>query len=134
MLARYEAGLYPRAGRCEKIRYVSPTAGDVLLDGTWELIAAQYMDALEWKWSRNKQRFKYTNLSGKISHYTPDFYVSELGSYLEIKGYETDLDRCKWSQFEQPLTVWKKDKISNIKSILKNLKTAWPSPPNPLNH
>lgn len=114
ILKRYESGWMPKAGRCKKIRYVSPIAGEVFVDGTWELKAAMYMDKQGWNWQRNTQRFPYTNLDGKLSHYTPDFYVEELGGFLEVKGYETELDRCKWSQFKNKLTVWKKDVISKI--------------------
>jgi hypothetical protein len=30
--------------------------------------------------------------------YTPDFYLNAIDTYIEIKGYETDKDRAKWSQ------------------------------------
>ena len=71
---------------------------------------------MKWHWSRNTKRFPYTNLKGTISHYTPDFYVEELEGYLEVKGYETDLDRCKWSQFKEKLTIWRKSDILSIVS------------------
>ena len=51
----------------------------------------------------------------KLSHYTPDFWLEEHNVYLEVKGYETDLDRCKWSQFTAPLIVWKKAEINKIR-------------------
>lgn len=114
ILNRYETGWMPKAGRCKKIKYYSPIAGEILLDGTWELAVAIYLDNMKYNWKRNTKRFPYINLKGKLSHYTPDFYVEELGGYLEVKGYETDLDRCKWSQFKNQLTVWKKDNILNI--------------------
>lgn len=114
IISRYEQGWLPKAGRCKKIRYISPVAGEVLLDGTWELAVAQYMDRNGWHWIRNTKRFPYINLKGTVSHYTPDFHVEELNGYLEVKGYETDLDRCKWSQFKESLTVWKKDVILQI--------------------
>ena len=114
IILRYEQGWMPKAGRCKKIKYISPIAGEVLLDGTWELAAAQYMDHMQWNWKRNTIRFPYINLKGKLSHYTPDFWVEELNGYLEVKGYETDLDRCKWLQFKNQLTVWKKDVILDI--------------------
>lgn len=114
ILARYEQGWMPKAGRCKKIQYDSKIAGTVLLDGTWELTAAQYMDKMQWTWLRNTKRFPYINLKGVLSHYTPDFYVKELDGYLEVKGYETELDRCKWAQFNEGLTVWKKDTILTI--------------------
>jgi len=118
ILARYESGWMPKAGQCKKIQYVSPIAGTVWVDGTWELAVAKWLDLKGYMWKRNTTRFPYTNLKGNLSHYTPDFYVEEMGGYLEIKGYETALDRCKWSQFSEPLVVWKKkDLVEN--SILE---------------
>jgi hypothetical protein len=114
ILKRYEDGWMPKAGRCKKIKYESPVAGLISVDGTWELAVAKYLDKLKYNWRRNTKRFQYINLQGKISHYTPDFYVEELGGYLEVKGYETELDRCKWTQFKEKLTIWKKDVIIKI--------------------
>ena len=114
IIKRYETGWMPKSGRCKKFRYVSPIAGTVLLDGTWELGVAIWLDNQEFKWKRNTKRFQYINLKGQLSHYTPDFFVEELGGYLEIKGYETALDRCKWSQFTDPLVIWKKKELKNI--------------------
>jgi len=117
ILERYASGWMPKAGRCKKIKYISPIAGAITVDGTWELAVAKFLDRSKWNWKRNKKRFKYINLQGKISHYTPDFYVEELGGYLEVKGYETELDRCKWSQFTKKLTIWKRDVIMNIMEL-----------------
>jgi hypothetical protein len=89
----------------------------VYLDGTWELSVAKWLDEKEYDWKRNTKRFQYTNLKGTISHYTPDFWVEELNSYVEVKGYETELDRCKWSQFKDPLVVWKRKELTEMKII-----------------
>lgn len=72
-------------------------------------------------WNRNKKRFSYVNLDGKKATYQPDFFITDWNTYLEIKGYETDLDRCKWSQFNEPLLVWKKTEITQI--ILESKST-----------
>lgn len=56
---RYAEGWMPKAGRCEKIRYASPIAGKVLLDGSWELEVAKFLDAQQIDWRRNKNRFAY---------------------------------------------------------------------------
>ena len=114
ILLRYEAGWMPKAGRCKKFKYISPIAGEVYLDGTWELAVANWLDKNKYNWARNKKRFKYINLRGTVSHYVPDFWVEELGGYLEVKGYETELDRCKWSQFSDPLTIWKRKELKNL--------------------
>lgn len=117
IIARYEAGWMPKAGRCKKYRYVSLIAGEVYLDGTWELAVAKWLDEKKYNWKRNTKRFQYTNLKGTISHYVPDFWVDELNSYVEVKGYETELDRCKWSQFRDPLIVWKRKELTEMKLI-----------------
>jgi hypothetical protein len=115
--ARYESGWMPKAGRCKKYKYVSPIAGEISLDGTWELAVAKWLDSNGFHWYRNTKRFEYTNLKETVSHYTPDFWVDELQSYIEVKGYETELDRCKWSQFTYPLLVWKKKELVEMKLI-----------------
>lgn len=114
ILKRYESGWLPKAGRCKKYLYESPIAGKVYLDGTWELTVAKWLDHKQFNWKRNTKRFPYTNLKGKVSYYTPDFWIEELKGYLEVKGYETDLDRCKWKQFPEMLTIWKKEEIKNL--------------------
>lgn len=122
ILKRYSNGWLPKAGRCKKITYENPNTGLVKLDGSWELCVAIYLDNKSIKWLRNKKRFKYINLKGYESHYTPDFYICDWGKYLEVKGYETDLDSCKWSQFKDPLIIWKKSDINKIKEYIKNNK------------
>jgi hypothetical protein len=118
IIARYEAGWMPKAGRCKKYKYVSPIAGEIYLDGTWELAVAKWLDEKQYNWTRNTKRFQYINLKGLMSHYVPDFWVEELGGYLEVKGYETDLDRCKWSQFNETLVVWKRKDLKEFKILL----------------
>lgn len=121
ILKRYESGWMPKAGRCKKIKYVSPIAGEMFVDGTWEHLVVQWLDYKQYSWRRNTKRFPYTHLTGRLSHYTPDFFVEEFNGYLEIKGYETALDRCKWSQFNENITVWKKKELQEIRKELKNL-------------
>lgn len=108
---RYEKGWMPKAGRCEKIDYNSPIAGLIKVDGTWELAVAQYLDQQQLRWTRNTKKFDYVDDSGNKRKYTPDFYVESWGAYLEIKGYETDLDRAKWRNFPEKLVVWKKKEL-----------------------
>lgn len=116
MKQKYIDGWKPKCGRCKKIDYTSPIAGIISVDGSWELITAKYLDKLGVNWNRNTKRFEYTNLSGGKSTYCPDFYIEESSifgeaTYIEVKGYETELDRCKWSQFPEKLLVWKRQEI-----------------------
>lgn len=111
---RYTSGWTPQAGRAKKLIYVSPVAGTVNVDGNWEYEVCKYLDILGLTWRRNTDRFPYINLKGQEARYTPDFWVEEWQTYLEIKGYETALDRCKWVQFKKPLIVWKKTEMQEV--------------------
>lgn len=113
---RHENGWDNKCGRAPKIKYHSDIAGDVTLDGSWELSVAKYLDERGIEWRRNKRRFKYVNLHNKESYYKPDFYLVNENIYIEVKGYETDLDRCKWKQFpkNETLKVWKKDDLLKL--------------------
>jgi len=103
--ARYASGWECVAGRCKKYDYSSPIAGDIKVDGSWELIFCKYADAAKLNWKRNKQRFNYVKPNGKQSTYCPDFFVYDWNSFIEVKGYETDLDRAKWEQFPKNLSI-----------------------------
>jgi hypothetical protein len=117
MLQRYANGWETQCGRAKKIDYESPIAGKIKVDGNWELAVAKYLDSINVKWIRNKKRFDYINLVNKKSTYCPDFWVEDWNTFIEVKGYETDLDRCKWRQFLNPLEIWKKDKLKELKIL-----------------
>jgi hypothetical protein len=110
----YATGWEPVCGRSKKYKHISPIAGEILVDGTWELKVAKHLDSLGVKWNRNRMRFDYIRPDGKLATYQPDFYVEDWNSFLEIKGYETELDRCKWAQFNEPLIVWRKKEIKDL--------------------
>lgn len=114
MKSRYASGWEHVCGRSKKYNYYSPIAGKIKVDGTWELKVAKHLDAIAVNWCRNKKRFEYIRPDGSKSTYQPDFYVHEWELYLEVKGYETELDRAKWRQFPEKLEVWYKDKIDTL--------------------
>lgn len=109
MKQRYDSGWECTAGRCKKYKFESKTGYVCFVDGTWELKFVKLLDATDYKWERNTKRFPYTNEHGKKSTYTPDFYIFDLDVYVEIKGYETEKDRCKWRDFPHHLIVLKKE-------------------------
>ncbi|GJQ43998.1 MAG: hypothetical protein JETCAE03_34960 [Ignavibacteriaceae bacterium] len=111
---RYANGWEVKCGRCKKIDYISLIAGKVKLDGSWELKVAQYLDENKINWKRNKQRFDYINLKNKKSTYCPDFYLKDEDKFIEVKGYKTDLDECKWSQFPEKLEIWDKKRLKEL--------------------
>lgn len=123
MKRRYASGWESTAGRCKKYKFESKTGYTCLVDGTWELKFANLLDKSNYKWERNIKRFPYINENLKNSTYTPDFYISDLDLYVEIKGYETEKDRCKWRDFPHKLIVLKKEEyklfdLENLEIIL----------------
>jgi hypothetical protein len=112
----YTTGWEPICGRTKKYRHYSPIAGDIIVDGTWELDVAKFLDTLGIRWNRNKNRFNYLRPDGISSTYQPDFIIEDK-YYLEVKGYETDLDRCKWNQFTEPLIIFRKQQIDEIRGM-----------------
>ena len=110
----YANGYRPRAGRCKKIYYISPVCGKVILDGTWEKAFAEYLDSNVYNWKRNVSRFEYI-FDGRQRFYTPDFYLIDFDYYIEVKGYETEKDKAKWTQFPYKLFVIKKKEFNLLK-------------------
>lgn len=112
--ALYDSGWEPVCGRSKKYSYTSPIAGLVKVDGTWELKVCHHLDSVGVKWERNRKRFSYIRPDGKHATYQPDFFVHEWNTFIEVKGYETELDRAKWLQFPHRLEIWKRDKIASL--------------------
>lgn len=78
-------------GRVKRIEY----NGSVLL-GKWELEVAKALDKENIKWTNEMDPFKY-EWDGSVRKYFPDFYLPDMDLYIEVKGYERDRDRAKWS-------------------------------------
>ena len=87
------------AGKTKKFEY-----NGIKLDGNWELQYAKFLDKNNVKWMRPTQSFQY-EFEGKKHNYFPDFYLTELNEYVEIKGRERPKDIAKQIQFPHKLTV-----------------------------
>jgi len=108
---RIKNGCKIGCGHAKKYWHESPIAGKVSLDGTWELRVAIFFDGSELNWRRNTKLFEYNKQDGSIGYYKPDFYVYDWGTYIEVKGWEDEDDKLKWSKFPKPLEVWNGDKL-----------------------
>lgn len=84
------------------------------LKGTWELETAKWLDRNNIKWTNILDGFEY-KWNGSTHLYYPDFYLTELDYYIEVKGYERERDRAKWEVVKN-LIVIKKNEIDMIKS------------------
>lgn len=82
--------------------------------GKWEIEVAKWLDKNNIKWERSTiTPFNYFWNNG-WHLYFPDFYLPELDKFLEVKGYETERDKCKWSVVPN-LIVLKNKEINLIK-------------------
>lgn len=82
--------------------------------GKWEIEVAKWLDKNNIKWDRKSIKpFSYFWNNG-WHLYFPDFYLNDYDKYIEVKGYETERDRCKWSVVPN-LIVLKNKEINQIK-------------------
>lgn len=86
-------------GRVRRIEY----KGYILL-GKWELQVAQALDAANIKWTNKIEPFTYKWKNSDRSYF-PDFYLPDYDIYLEVKGYERERDRAKWSVVPNLLVI-----------------------------
>lgn len=61
--------------------------------------------------------------AGTKRFYTPDFYLVDEKSYLEVKGYETALDHAKWRAFTERLIVWREPEVMVVVDILEGRRS-----------
>ena len=101
-------------GRTKKITYNGFT-----LNGSWELIVAQWLDRNNIKWTNKIEPFQYI-WNDNTHLYFPDFYLIDYDWYIEVKGYERERDRCKWLAVKN-LVVIKQKEIKEIKMDLYRL-------------
>ena len=78
-----------------------------------------FFDENNIRWNKNLIGYKYIH-QNKERLYFPDFFLKEYNLYIEVKGYETDKDISKWSQFSFKLEIIKKNEIKDLKKWWKN--------------
>lgn len=88
--------------------------GEHWVDSEWEIEVIKFLIERKISFLRNCGYFNYT-YKNRVRKYFPDFYLPEFDLYIEVKGYQTDKDLAKWSQFPKKLLVIKKLEINKIK-------------------
>lgn len=89
------------------------TVDGIKFQGQWEVDFYLWAKAAGLEPQRPKEGFSY-EWKG-LRTYFPDFYLPGLDLYVEIKGYETERDRSKWSQFPKKLRIIKAAEIKQIR-------------------
>lgn len=82
--------------------HISPIAGKVWLDSSYEFVVAEYMDEKQYKWIKNRKGFPYVKVNGKPANYFPDFHIEDLDLWVETKGYMTkdDVEKIKYFPYK----------------------------------
>ena len=104
------------SGRVKMHRVVS-SDGPTDVKGKWELKVADWLNKNNVRWTNNIPPFSYFwNDSWHL--YFPDFYISDFDTYIEVKGYETERDRCKWDAIPKPLIIIKEKEYKDLENVL----------------
>ena len=85
----------------------------IKFQGQWEVDFYRWAKSQGLNPTRPTVAFKYFWQGERWYH--PDFYIKSLNLYVEVKGYETERDRAKWSQFPEKLCIIKEQEIKQIK-------------------
>lgn len=101
-------------GRVKKIEY-----NGIVLDGSWEIEVAKYLDSNNIKWERPDTGFEYFWENSNHIYY-PDFYLPEYNIYIEVKGFERKRDIYKWQSVSN-LIIIKQNEILKIKNNEYNI-------------
>lgn len=81
--------------------------------GRWEVRVAEWLYQNHVVYERKMQPIPYFWKNSWHSYF-PDFYLPKYDVFIEVKGYETDRDRCKWA-FVPNLLVFKSKELKQIK-------------------
>lgn len=94
----------------------------IKFQGKWELEFYNWCKSNNIQIRRCLESFPY-NWNGSRKYF-PDFYLTELNIYTEVKGYKTGRDEAKWSQFPHQLLIVQKQDIERIRNGTFSLNTG----------
>lgn len=102
-------------GRRKNIYYQTISGETVLLESSWELEIAQFLDENKFQWIRPKY-IKWIDSTGKQRNYYPDFYLPEHDLYLDPKNpyaMKQDIEKMTIISSKVSLLYGNKDVIKN---------------------
>lgn len=93
--------------------------GEYFVDSQWEIDAIKYFEFHQILFERKCGFFQYY-FDGSERKYFPDFYLPSYDVYVEVKGYKTEKDSAKWSQFPKTLKIIDVSVIQEIQNLSLN--------------
>lgn len=101
-------------GRVERLEVETLDGTLTTLHGEWEREVAQFLNRNQIHWTNDIPGFPYSWKSS-THQYFPDFYLPDQDLYIEVKGYERERDRAKWSAFPETLLLIRRGEIRQIR-------------------
>lgn len=105
-------------GRTKLIECIDTYGNKTKLNGNWELLVSFLLDDLLIKWTNIIEENIIYYWEGKHRRYFPDFYLPEFDLYIEVKGYERDIDSAKWESIKGRIIIFRKKEIEIIKGLV----------------
>lgn len=102
-------------GRTKWIEYKDSYGTNIKLNGSWEVLVAEFLNKENINWSRPTLGFEY-KWENKKHIYFPDFYLNDYDIYIEVKGFERERDKAKLQAFTKKIILLKNNEIQSIKN------------------
>ena len=105
------------SGRVKLFEVIDGFGNLTKVKGSWEYNVAVWLNAHSIKWTNDIEPIPYM-WNGKEHKYFPDFYINEFDHYIEVKGFETDRDHCKWNAMIKPLMIIREQEHKDLDNVL----------------
>lgn len=102
-------------GRTERLEVQTLNGETTRVHGEWERDVAQFLNRNKIQWTNDVSGFPYP-WNGATHQYFPDFHLPDRDLYIEVKGYERERDRAKWTAFPETLVLIRRDEIEQIRN------------------
>ncbi len=105
------------SGRVKLVEVIDGFGNLTKVKGSWEYNVAVWLNDHSVKWINDIEPIPYV-WNNREHKYFPDFYISEFDYYIEVKGFETDRDHCKWNAMTKPLMIIREKEHRDLDNVL----------------
>ena len=99
---------------------------------SWEANIARYLNFLHIKWEYEFKRFNFEEIDSGVLSYMPDFYLSELDIWIEVKGWMDEKSKTRFKYFEKfypeennKLILIERKRYNEIEKEFKYIVSNW---------
>lgn len=92
-------------------KYLTPNQGEVTMRSGWEVKVGDYLTSRNINWY---YEYEWLPVEHGVN-YLPDFYLSDLGIYIEVKGRKKEADMIKYYKAEKKYKILLWDGIALLK-------------------